>query len=46
MRHDEDTVPTATIVECSHHVKTAVIGESRESVPLVGAMFDHGDAVP
>ena len=46
MRQNEDTVPATVIVECRHHVKTAVTGENRKSIPLIGAMFDHRHAVP
>ena len=46
MRQNEDAVPTAVIVERGHHVKAAVTGENRQSLPLVGAMFDDGHAVP
>ncbi len=45
MRQNEDTMPPAVIVDLPHHAKTAVTGENRESVPLVGAVFDDGLAV-
>ena len=46
MRQKKDTVPPAQVVGRPRHVEAVVAGETRESVPLVGAMFDDGHAVP
>lgn len=38
-------MPPAVVVDRPRHVKTVVAGETCESVPLVGAMFNDGHAV-